>query len=241
MNLHDLQADVCAANRDLARLGLAPMTWGNASGIDRERGLVVIKPSGVAYEELEPRQMVVVDLDGAPVEGTLNPSSDTPTHIILYRSFPDIGGVTHTHSRFATAFAQARREIPCLGTTHADHFHGPVPVTRPLSEAEVADGYEANTGHVIVSRFAGLDPMAMPAVLAAGHAPFTWGLTARASVQNAVALEAVAEMALWTGRIVPEPPGLEDYLVKKHYERKHGPAAYYGQNTTPAAHGSTPS
>ena len=239
--LEELRSAVCQANRDLMRCGLVTLTWGNVSGIDRDRGLVVIKPSGVAYDQLQPEQMVVVDLDGNRVEGDLAPSSDTPTHVILYRSFPEIGGVTHTHSRFATAFAQARREIPCLGTTHADHFCGAVPVTRPLREDEVAGGYEANTGRVIVERFAGLDPVTMPAVLAAGHAPFTWGTTAQASVQNALALEAVAEMALWTGRIDPEAPELEDYVLRKHYERKHGPAAYYGQTAAPAPTGSYPS
>ena len=202
----------------------------------KDRGF---KPENVVG--IGPEQMVVVDLDGNRVEGDLAPSSDTPTHVILYRSFPEIGGVTHTHSRFATAFAQARREIPCLGTTHADHFCGSVPVTRPLREDEVAGGYEANTGRVIVERLAGLDPVTMPAVLAAGHAPFTWGTTAQASVQNALALEAVAEMALWTGRIDPEAPELEDYVLRKHYERKHGPAAYYGQTAAPAPTGSYPS
>lgn len=227
--LSDLRQAVCNANRELADYGLVTLTWGNVSGVDRERDLVVIKPSGVAYDQLEPDQMVVVDLEGNTVEGDLKPSSDTATHVLLYRHFRQIGGITHTHSRYATVFSQARREIPCLGTTHADHFHGPVPVTRPLTEVEVTSGYEANTGHVIIERFADLDPIAMPAVLVAGHAPFTWGTTARASVQNAVALEAVAEMALRSYQLDPQVAELESYVLEKHYQRKHGPAAYYGQ------------
>ena len=216
--------------------GLVTLTWGNASGIDREKGLVVIKPSGVPYDELQPERMVVVDLEGRVVEGDLKPSSDTPTHLVLYRAFEGIGGIVHTHSRHATMFAQARREIPCLGTTHADHFHGPVPVTRPLSEREVADDYEGNTGRVIVDRFADhgytvpVDPVGMPAVLVAGHAPFTWGASVEKAVENSVALEAVAEMVL--GHVVDRPlpsPELEPWVLEKHYQRKHGPAAYYGQ------------
>jgi L-ribulose-5-phosphate 4-epimerase len=173
--------------------------------------------------------MVVVDLDGRVLEGSLRPSSDTPTHVLLYRHFAGVGGITHTHSRHATMFAQARREIPCLGTTHADHFFGAVPVTRPLTAAEVEADYEGNTGQVIVERFADLDPRAMPAVLVAGHAPFTWGKNAADSVKNAVALEAVAEMALGTWLLNPQAPRLEDYVLDKHYQRKHGPNAYYGQ------------
>jgi L-ribulose-5-phosphate 4-epimerase len=227
--LEELKRRVTAANRDLVKTGLVTLTWGNASGIDRRQGLVVIKPSGVPYEELQPECMVVVDLEGGVVEGRLKPSSDTPTHLILYRAFETIGGVVHTHSRHATMFAQARREIPCLGTTHADHFHGPVPVTRPLSEREVAEDYEGFTGRVIVERFAGLDPVAMPAVLAAGHAPFTWGASAEQALDNSVALEAVAEMALGTWSIDRAAPDLEAWVLEKHYQRKHGPAAYYGQ------------
>ena len=201
--LETLKKDVCEANHDLVRYNLVTLTWGNVSGIDREQNLVVIKPSGVSYHELQPEQMVVVDLDGNPVEGDLRPSSDTATHVLLYRAFSEIGGVTHTHSRYGTVFAQSRREIPCLGTTHADHFHGSVPVTRALTEEEVNAAYEANTGQVIIERFADLDPVAMPAVLVAGHAPFTWGPNPRASVRNAVALEAVAEMAFATQLIAP--------------------------------------
>lgn len=227
--LESLKEAVCVANRELVRCGLVILTWGNTSGIDRELGLVVIKPSGVAYDVLEPSDMSVVDLDGKVVEGKLRPSSDTPTHVLLYRSFSRIGGITHTHSRHATMFAQARREIPCLGTTHADHFHGAVPLTRPLSEAEVKGDYEANTGKVIVERFAALDPVAVPAVLVAGHGPFTWGRDAGDSVHNAVALEAVAEMALGTRLLSPSSPDLEPCVLDKHYQRKHGPAAYYGQ------------
>jgi len=227
--LKSLKQRVCDANRDLVAAGLGTLTWGNVSGIDRERGLVAIKPSGVPYADLKPQHIVVVDLEGRVVEGDLKPSSDTPTHVALYRAFANIGGVVHTHSRHATIFAQARREIPCLGTTHADHFHGPVPVTRPLTEQEVAEDYEGRTGTVIIERFAGLDPDAMPAVLVAGHAPFTWGNSAEKAVENAVALEAVAAMAQATRSLDPAAPELESWVLEKHYQRKHGPAAYYGQ------------
>lgn len=227
--LEALRKEVCRANRELPDSGLVILTWGNVSGFDRQQGLMVIKPSGVAYDKLEPRHMVVVDLDGRVVEGDLRPSSDTPTHLALYRAFDRISGVTHTHSRHATMFAQARRAIPCLGTTHADHFFGPVPVTAALTEAEVAADYEGNTGRVIVERFASLDPVAMPAVLVAGHAPFTWGRSAADSVHNAIALEAVAEMALGTWLVDRHAPALEPYVLDKHYQRKHGPGAYYGQ------------
>ena len=226
--LDELKAAVCQANRDLVRHHLVTLTWGNVSGLDRARGLVVIKPSGVPYESLQPADMVVIDLDGQPVEGKFRPSTDASTHVLLYRSFDGIGGIAHAHSRYATMFAQARREIPCLGTTHADHFHGPVPVTRALTEAEVGD-YEHNTGAVIVERFAGLDPQAMPAVLIAGHGPFTWGANAAEAVRNAVALEAVAEMAVGTRLLNPAAPDLEACILNKHHHRKHGPGAYYGQ------------
>jgi L-ribulose-5-phosphate 4-epimerase len=228
--LDALKSEVCAANCELARLGLAPLTWGNASGIDRAAGIIAIKPSGVHYADLDPRQIVLVDLDGRLVEGDLRPSSDLPTHLALYRNSASIGGVVHAHSRHATMFAQARREIPCLGTTHADHFHGPVPVTRPLTEAEVSADYEGNTGQVIMERFAALDPTAMPAVLVAAHGPFTWGRTVAEALQNALALEAVAEMALGTRSIDRHALELEAYLLEKHYRRKHGPDAYYGQS-----------
>jgi L-ribulose-5-phosphate 4-epimerase len=227
--LKALKKEVCAANRQLAKLGLATLTWGNASGLDRGRGLLVIKPSGVPYDELDAEQMVVVDLDGRVVEGDLKPSSDTPTHVFLYREFPQINGITHTHSRYATMFAQARREIPCLGTTHADHFLGSVPVTRQLHEDEVAADYEAAVGRTIVERFSDLDPLATPAVLVAGHGPFAWGEDVDDSVRNALALEAVAEMAFGTMMLNTNAPALESFLVEKHFRRKHGPAAYYGQ------------
>jgi L-ribulose-5-phosphate 4-epimerase len=227
--LDDLKEQVCQANLDLVAQGLVTLTWGNVSGRSDDGKLVVIKASGVAYDNMKPEHMVVVDLDGNVVEGDLRPSSDTPTHVLLYKSFPAIGGITHTHSRYATIFAQARMEIPCLGTTHADHFYGSVPVTRPLTENEVSEAYEVNTGHVIIDRFATIDPIAMPAVLVAGHAPFAWGKSAAKSVENAVALEAVAEMAWGTRQLVSPPPELESYVLEKHYRRKHGPDAYYGQ------------
>jgi L-ribulose-5-phosphate 4-epimerase len=224
-----LRKEVCEANRELVRLGLVALTFGNASGIDRRRGLVVIKPSGLSYERMEPSQLTIIDLEGKIVEGDLRPSSDTSTHLVLYRNFQQIGGIVHTHSRRATMFAQARREIPCLGTTHADHFYGPVPVTRPLTESEVAADYETATGQVIVERFASLDPRTMPAVLAAGHGPFVWGPDAATAVQNAVALETVAEMAIGCWSINRHCPVLEPYVLEKHHQRKHGPDAYYGQ------------
>jgi L-ribulose-5-phosphate 4-epimerase len=193
--LERLKVEVCQANLDLVGHGLVTLTWGNVSGISDDRERVVIKPSGVSYDDMKPEHMVVVDLEGNVVEGNLRPSSDTPSHVLLYRHFEKVGGITHTHSPHASMFAQARVEIPCFGTTHADHFFGPVPVTRPLSEQEVETAYEANTGQVIVERFAEIDPLEMPAVLVAGHGPFAWGRNADASVENAVALEAVAEMA----------------------------------------------
>ncbi len=227
--LDKLKEQVCQANLDLVAHGLVTLTWGNASGISEDRQHVVIKASGVRYDEMQPEHMVVVDLEGNVVEGNLRPSSDTPTHVLLYRNFNTIGGITHTHSQHATIFAQARLEIPCLGTTHADHFYGSVPVTRPLTEEEVSEAYELNTGQVIVERFAELDPVAMPAVLVAGHAPFAWGPTVAKSVENAVALEAVAEMALGVRQLVADPMPLESYVLDKHFLRKHGPDAYYGQ------------
>ena len=227
--LEALKEQVCSANRNLAASGLVTLTWGNISGIDRQQGLMVIKPSGVPYADLRPDGMVVVDLEGRVVEGALKPSSDTPTHLVLYRAFERIGGIVHTHSRHATMFAQARREIPCLGTTHADHFYGTVPLTRPLTVIEAAEDYEGHTGRVIVERFATLDPVAMPAALVAGHAPFAWGTTVAKSLENAIALEAVAEMALGTWDLDPRAAELEPWILEKHYQRKHGPAAYYGQ------------
>ena len=227
--LEELKQEVCEANKCLVAEGLVTLTWGNVSGISEDRQHVVIKPSGVDYDQLAPEHMVVVDLQGEVVEGDLRPSSDTPTHVLLYRKFEGIGGITHTHSRYATMFAQARQEIPCLGTTHADHFFGPVPVTRPLSQEEVDNEYEANTGEVIAQLFADRDPVAMPAVLVAGHAPFTWGPSAAKSVENSIALEAVAEMALGVKQLLGGYEPLEAYVLDKHYQRKHGPNAYYGQ------------
>lgn len=227
--LESLKEQVCQANLDLVSHGLVTLTWGNVSGISEDRKHAVIKPSGVPYDDMRPEHMVVVDLEGNVVEGKLRPSSDTPTHVLLYRHFATIGGIAHTHSTNATIFAQARLEIPCFGTTHADHFFGPVPVTRPLTEAELEAGYEVNTGTVIIERFRGLDPAAMPAVLVAGHAPFAWGKTVAESVKNAVALEAVAQMALGTLALHAKAVTLEPYVLNKHYQRKHGPNAYYGQ------------
>jgi L-ribulose-5-phosphate 4-epimerase len=227
--LEALKEQVCEANLALVRHGLVTLTWGNVSGMDRGSGLVVIKPSGVSYAGMSPADMVVVDLEGKVAEGGYRPSSDTATHVLLYRHLAGVGGITHTHSPRATIFAQARREIPCYGTTHADHFHGPVPVTRPLTREEVDADYEGNTGLVILERFRELDPASMPAVLVAGHAPFTWGKDAAESVRNAVALEAVAAMALGTMQLGAEDALLEQYVLEKHHARKHGPGAYYGQ------------
>jgi L-ribulose-5-phosphate 4-epimerase len=228
--LERLKAEVCKANLDLVTEGLVIQTWGNASAVDRERGVIVIKPSGVPYAEMKPEQMVTVALDdGAVVEGNLKPSSDTPTHLVLYRAFADIGGVVHTHSLYATAWAQARREIPALGTTHADHFHGAVPCTRLMTASEVETEYETNTGRVIVERFAGLDPLSCPAVLVASHGPFAWGETVVDAVHNAVALEFVARLAGETLDINPKIKPMQSVLLDKHFLRKHGPGAYYGQ------------
>jgi L-ribulose-5-phosphate 4-epimerase len=222
---------VWKANVDLVREGLVTLTWGNVSGFDSEHELVVIKPSGVAYGELRPEHMVIVDMSGKVVEGGLRPSSDTPTHLHLYKTFKTIKGITHSHSPSATIFAQACREIPCFGTTHADHFHGPVPVTRPLTEQEVAQDYELNTGRVIAERFQDLDPVAVPGVLVAQHGPFTWGHDAGESVRNSVALEMIARMAAGTLQVAPGTVPIPPYLLDQHYFRKHGPKATYGQGT----------
>jgi L-ribulose-5-phosphate 4-epimerase len=227
--LEPLKEIVCQANLDLVKHGLVTLTWGNVSAVSDDRKLCVIKPSGVPYDEMRAEHMVVVDLDGKVVEGKLRPSSDTPTHVHLYKHFAGIGGISHTHSRYATTFAQARAEIPCFGTTHADHFSGPIPLTRPLSKKEVDEAYELNTGVVIVERFAKLEAKAMPGVLVAGHGPFAWGKDAPESVKNAVALEAVAAMALGVLQIKSDAVLLEQYVLDKHYFRKHGPGAYYGQ------------
>lgn len=227
--IEELREQVCRANQELERHGLVVHTFGNVSGIDRERGLVAIKPSGVSYAELTPANVAVVDLEGTVIEGELNPSSDTPTHLVLYRAFAEIGGITHTHSTYATAFAQAGRGIPCLGTTHADHFRGEVPVTRPLEREEVETDYEVNVGRVIVERLAELKPADMPAVLVASHGPFTWGKDAVDSMQNSVILEEVAKSALATLQLDDAASPLPQYLLDKHYLRKHGADAYYGQ------------
>lgn len=228
--LEQLKEEVCEANLELKREKLIIDTWGNASGIDRQNGLVVIKPSGVAYEKLRPQTMVVVDLNGRVVEGDLRPSSDTPTHICLYRNFPKIGGVVHTHSSQATAWAQAGLGIPCYGTTHADYFYGTVPCTRPLTPEEVVADYELNTGRVIVERFAGLNYEAIPAVLVAQHGPFSWGKDPLDAVHHSVILEEVARMGLAARALNPDLSGVPLYLLDKHFLRKHGQNAYYGQS-----------
>lgn len=230
--LESLKAEAYEANVALPRHGLINLTFGNASAIDRARGIFAIKPSGVAYADLKPADIVLVDLDGRVVEGQLRPSSDTPTHRRLFLAFPDIGGVVHTHSTHATAFAQAGREIPIFGTTHADYFFGNVPVTRKLSPAEIGGGaYEWETGNVIVEHFKslGLDPADFPAVLINRHAPFTWGKTVAKAVEVAVATECIAQMALHSLALVPDLAPIEPSLRDKHFKRKHGPGAYYGQ------------
>lgn len=229
--LEELKEKVCAANLELVRQGLVILTWGNASAIDRERGLVAIKPSGVQYATMKPSDMVIVDLDGNRVEGTLNPSSDLPTHLKLYRAFASVGGVVHTHSTYATAWAQTCRSIPNIGTTHADHFHAAVPVTGEIPEDRIRTDYEAATGDVIVETFAAkrLDAEANPGVLVAHHGPFTWGADAARAVQNAAVLEEVAKMASISFALNPNLE-MNDALIEKHFSRKHGPGAYYGQN-----------
>jgi len=230
MSLKALKEAVWEANLQLVREGLVLQTWGNASAVDRDRGLVVIKPSGVPYDQMKPGHMVVVSLEtGQTVEGTLRPSSDTPTHLVLYRAFPQIGGVVHTHSLYATAWAQACRPLPCYGTTQADYWFGEVPCTRAMKPAEIRRDYEANTGHVIVETFRGRDPLQQPAVLVASHGPFTWGRHVHEAVHNAVVLEFVARLASETLRIHPRVRPVTRPLLEKHFLRKHGPGAYYGQ------------
>ncbi len=226
--LEELKEKVCEANLELVKHGLVIFTWGNVSAIDRETGLVVIKPSGVSYEQMKPSDMVVVDLDGKVVEGTLRPSSDTPTHVVLYRAFPEIGGVVHTHSTYATAWAQAGIDIPNIGTTHADYFHHDIPCTLDMTEAEVKGQYEWETGNVIVKRFDGMNPNDTPGVLVKNHGPFTWGKDAAEAVHNAVVLEQVAKMAFIAKCVNPDLT-MNPLLIEKHYSRKHGPGAYYGQ------------
>ena len=234
MLLASLREEVLHANQEISRRGLAPHTFGNASGIDRSgpEPLVVIKPSGVDYAKLTPSDLVVTDLNGKIVEGSLRPSSDLDTHTLLYREFPQIGGIVHTHSEFATSWAQACRSIPPLGTTHADYFHGPVPVTEPLTAEEVAEAYVRNTGAVIVRRFRaeGLVPIAIPGVLVAGHAPFAWGKSAAEAVEHADVLEYIARLAFRSVLLNPSITGLPAYVSEHHYLRKHGPKATYGQN-----------
>lgn len=234
--LEELKEKVCKANLDLVKHGLVIFTWGNVSAIDRSSGLVVIKPSGVSYDTMKPSDMVVVDLDGRVVEGELNPSSDTPTHLVLYKSFPEIGAVVHTHSTYATAWAQAGLDIPNIGTTHSDYFHDDIPCTRNMKKREVFGEYEKETGNVIVESFKGMKPMDTPAVLVRNHGPFAWGTDADNAVHNAVVLEEVAKMGfismtlnLSTLDIVNHSPRMNKLLIEKHYSRKHGPDAYYGQ------------
>jgi L-ribulose-5-phosphate 4-epimerase len=227
-----LREHVFEANREIVRAGLVVLTFGNASGVDRAAGVMAIKPSGVPYIALDPDSMVLVDVEtGATIDGEYRPSSDTATHLVLYRRFAAVGGIVHTHSPHATAWAQARRAIPCLGTTHADHFHGPVPVTRQLASDEIRGEYETCTGDVIVETLERLelDPLEMPAALVASHGPFAWGADTTQAVENAIALEAVAEMALNTVLLESAAAGIEDDLLQRHFFRKHGTGAYYGQ------------
>ena len=231
--LEDLKREAWAANQQLPRHGLIHLTFGNASAIDRQRGIFAIKPSGVDYAALTSEEMVLVDLEGRQVEGRLNPSSDTPTHRRLYLGFPSIGGVVHTHSLHATAFAQAGRAIPCLGTTHADYFRGEIPITRPMTPAEIRENYEWHTGSVILEGFAGKDPLDCPGALVQRHGPFSWGLDVAHAVEAAVALEYCARLALLSLQLQPQLGPIDDELLKKHFTRKHGPAAYYGQGRDP--------
>jgi L-ribulose-5-phosphate 4-epimerase len=229
MLLPTIREQVLQANLELVRRGLVLYTFGNASGINRELGLVAIKPSGVPYEHMKPEDLVITDLEGNIIEGDYRPSSDLPTHLVLYESFPEIGGVTHTHSEYATAWAQARQPIPCLGTTHADYFYGPVPVTDSMPPGAIETEYEKNTGHAITRAFEHLDYREIPAVLVANHGPFTWGADVGAAAHNAVILEAVARMAYSTCTLNPQARPIGRELHDKHYLRKHGSTAYYGQ------------
>ncbi len=226
--LEELKEKVFKANLDLVKHGLVIFTWGNVSGIDRESGLVVIKPSGVSYETMKVSDMVVVDLNGNIIEGDLNPSSDTPTHLALYRAFPEIGGVVHTHSTYATAWAEAGKDIPNIGTTHADYFHQAIPCTADMTEAEVKGEYELETGNVIIKRFEGMNPVHTPGVLVKNHGPFSWGKNADDAVHNAVVMEQVAKMAYIAYGVNPNLT-MNNLLIEKHFNRKHGPNAYYGQ------------
>ena len=229
MLLLDLREQVLEANLDLVRKGLVLSTFGNVSGVNRDKGLIVIKPSGLPYEEMKAEHLVVTDMQGKVIEGSLRPSSDLPTHAVLYRSFPAIGGIAHTHSEYATAWAQARRAIPCFGTTHADYFHGSIPVTEAMSDDEINGPYEASTGVAILRTFEGLDPISIPAVLVANHGPFAWGSDARKAAENAWMLEAAARIAYFTVGINPRASGIGKTLHDRHFLRKHGKQAYYGQ------------
>ncbi len=229
--MHDeLREKVCQANIELEKQRLVIFSWGNVSGIDRESGTVAIKPSGVAYDELTAEKIALLDLEGKRVEGDFNPSSDTPTHLELYRNFKDIGGICHTHSTYAAMWAQGCKEIPCFGTTHADYYYGPVPVTDEMSPEEIKSDYELNTGKVIVRRFKDLDPIQVPAVLVANHGPFTWGRTPAKALESAVVLEQAAKTALGTLLVNPKQTEIAKALLDKHYLRKHGKHAYYGQD-----------
>ena len=228
--LEELKKTVCEANLLLPKHGLVTFTWGNVSGIDREKGLVVIKPSGVPYDGMQPEDMVVVDLDGKLVEGKWKPSSDTPTHVVLYKAFPECGGIVHTHSRWATTFAQAKKEISAMGTTHADYFYGAIPCTRPMTDREIRGEYEKETGNVIVETFADLNPADIPGVVVCSHGPFAWGTDPMNAVHNAVVMEEVAFMNWHAMVLNPELGPMQQTLLDKHYLRKHGKNAYYGQN-----------
>lgn len=227
--LQQMREEVLDANLELVRRGLVLYTFGNASGVLRDAGRVVIKPSGVPYEKMKPEHLVVTDMDGTIVEGELRPSSDLPTHLVLYKNFPHIGGIVHTHSEYATAWAQAQREIPCFGTTHADYFHGPVPVTGPMPAEDIAGEYELNTGTAIVRAFRGKNADALPGVLVANHGPFAWGKNAATAAHNAVVLESLARMAFFTTALNPAAQPIASTLHDRHYLRKHGSKAYYGQ------------
>ena len=229
--LEELKLKVYEANMELPKRDLVTYTWGNVSGIDREKGLFVIKPSGVEYDELKPEDLVVMDLNGNQVEGDLNPSSDTKIHLVLYNAFPEIGGIVHTHSRFAVGWAQAGRDIPAYGTTHADYFYGDIPCARSLTPEEIEEDYETNTGNVIVETFKqrGINPMYVPAVVCRNHGPFTWGKDAAAAVYHSVVLEEVSKMSMYTELINPKVERAPKHIQDKHFMRKHGPNAYYGQ------------
>ena len=230
--LEKLKNTVCKANLDLVRNGLVVHTWGNVSGRDKETGLIVIKPSGVSYDSMKPDDMVVIDPEGKTIEGNYKPSSDAPTHLLLYKAYESLGGVVHTHSSYATSWAQAGRAIPPFGTTHADHFYGEVPCTRLLTQKEVENNYEINTGKIIIEKMGSLDPLTIPSVLVNGHGPFCWGSDAENAVYNAVALEEIAKMAFFTILLGKTEP-IDQFLLDKHFNRKHGSNAYYGQSKNP--------